>query len=351
MTKSSFKVPNMRMSSFLRNSLLTIAFLIYPACNLLAAPAQLTGIDVSYEDDSVIVAVNCDTVKYFDFHRLSNPARWYIDLEDTIVSPKLKQNKYSVEGELIQSIRLSQNSPYVTRLVFDLKEDVKPTVKAESNPPRLLLTWKYKTPAAMENPSTDPDSSLEEPKSDGETTVAGATPFSQPDNTEDAVGTASLEPGTADEKNLPEESPPVTVPTEINETQASNFSPGEERLLANIWPQDNQAIILLCIIMGQLIFLIIITLSMFYLISKGLLIIRQNLHENPEGGLIPKVPSQITGLNPQLQGNTLSMLEEKQDREKELDFQRMQAKIGQLTLENDYLENALSKAKLLSTKQ
>ena len=90
---------------------------------------------------------------------------------------------------------------------------------------------------------------------------------------------------------------------------------------------------------------------MFYLISKGLLIIRQNLHENPEGGLIPKVPSQITGLNHQLQGNTLSMLEEKQDREKELDFQRMQAKIGQLTLENDYLENALSKAKLLSTKQ
>ena len=143
----------------------------------------------------------------------------------------------------------------------------------------------------------------------------------------------------------------MPVPAEINETRASNSSPGQESLFERIWPQDNQAIILLCIIMGQLIFLIIITLSMFYLISKGLLIIRQNQHENSEEGLIPKYPNQITGVNHQLKENTESVFGEEQGKEKELDFQRLQAKIGQLTLENEYLENALRKARLLSAKR
>jgi transposase len=42
---------------------------------------------------------------------------------------------------------------------------------------------------------------------------------------------------------------------------------------------------------------------------------------------------------------------EKREKEKEPDIQRMQAKIGQLALENDFLENALIKAGLLSAKR
>jgi hypothetical protein len=42
---------------------------------------------------------------------------------------------------------------------------------------------------------------------------------------------------------------------------------------------------------------------------------------------------------------------EKPEKEKGPDIQRMQAKIGQLTLENDFLENALTKAGLLSAKR
>jgi transposase len=41
---------------------------------------------------------------------------------------------------------------------------------------------------------------------------------------------------------------------------------------------------------------------------------------------------------------------ERREKEKEPDIQRMQAKIGQLTLENDFLENALIKARMLSAK-
>ena len=42
---------------------------------------------------------------------------------------------------------------------------------------------------------------------------------------------------------------------------------------------------------------------------------------------------------------------EKPEKDKGPDIQRMQAKIGQLTLENDFLENALIKAGLLSAKR
>ena len=62
-------------------------------------------------------------------------------------------------------------------------------------------------------------------------------------------------------------------------------------------------------------------------------------------------PNQITDWKRQLQENAASVFGEKQEKEKEPDVQRMQAKIGQLALENDFLESALIKAGLLSAKR
>jgi transposase-like protein len=62
-------------------------------------------------------------------------------------------------------------------------------------------------------------------------------------------------------------------------------------------------------------------------------------------------PNQITEWKRQLQENAATVFGEKQEKEKEPDIQRMQAKIGQLTLENDFLENALIKAGMLSAKR
>jgi transposase len=59
-------------------------------------------------------------------------------------------------------------------------------------------------------------------------------------------------------------------------------------------------------------------------------------------------PNQITDWKRQLQENADTVFGERREKEKEPDIQRMQAKIGQLTLENDFLENALVKAGLLS---
>ena len=62
-------------------------------------------------------------------------------------------------------------------------------------------------------------------------------------------------------------------------------------------------------------------------------------------------PNQITDWKRQLQENAGIVFGEKREKEKEPDIQRMQAKIGQLTLENDFLENALIKAGMLSAKR
>ena len=62
-------------------------------------------------------------------------------------------------------------------------------------------------------------------------------------------------------------------------------------------------------------------------------------------------PNQITDWKRQLQENAATAFGEKPEKEKGPDVQRMQAKIGQLTLENDFLETALIKAGLLSAKR
>ena len=62
-------------------------------------------------------------------------------------------------------------------------------------------------------------------------------------------------------------------------------------------------------------------------------------------------PNQITDWKRQLQENAASVFGERREKEKEPDIQGMQAKIGQLTLENDFLENALIKAGMLSAKK
>jgi transposase-like protein len=62
-------------------------------------------------------------------------------------------------------------------------------------------------------------------------------------------------------------------------------------------------------------------------------------------------PNQITDWKRQLQENATIAFGEKLEKDKGPDIQRMQAKIGQLTLENDFLETALIKAGLLSAKR
>ena len=62
-------------------------------------------------------------------------------------------------------------------------------------------------------------------------------------------------------------------------------------------------------------------------------------------------PNQITDWKVQLLERSAAVFGEKAAKETGPDIQTMQAKIGELTLENDFLEKALSKAGLLSARR
>ena len=63
-------------------------------------------------------------------------------------------------------------------------------------------------------------------------------------------------------------------------------------------------------------------------------------------------PNQITDWKTRMQEGAASVFdEEKAEQQGKVDVTRMQAKIGELTLENDFLETALIKAGLLSAKR
>ena len=63
-------------------------------------------------------------------------------------------------------------------------------------------------------------------------------------------------------------------------------------------------------------------------------------------------PNQITDWKTRLQEGAVDVFgEDKAEQQVKVDVTRMQAKIGELTLENDFLETALVKAGLLSAKR
>ena len=63
-------------------------------------------------------------------------------------------------------------------------------------------------------------------------------------------------------------------------------------------------------------------------------------------------PNQITDWKTRLQEGAAGVFgEDKVEQQAKVDVTRMQAKIGELTLENDFLERALTKTGLLSAKR
>ena len=62
-------------------------------------------------------------------------------------------------------------------------------------------------------------------------------------------------------------------------------------------------------------------------------------------------PNQITDWKTRLQESAAGVFGEDTEQQVKVDVTRMQAKIGELTLENDFLETALIKAGLLSARR
>lgn len=61
--------------------------------------------------------------------------------------------------------------------------------------------------------------------------------------------------------------------------------------------------------------------------------------------------NQITNWKRQLSEGAVSVFGKEESKEPQIDLKALHAKIGQLTLENDFLENALTKVGLLSARR
>jgi N-acetylmuramoyl-L-alanine amidase len=106
-----------------------------------AAKPVITSIgEVRFWKNGDYTRVVLDTgkkVKY-DVGRVESPARLYLDLLDTRVSPASGKT-YSVGDEILRSIRVAQFKPGTSRVVLDLKEGAEFLVSELTNPDRLVI--------------------------------------------------------------------------------------------------------------------------------------------------------------------------------------------------------------------
>ena len=114
--------------------------------------------DVRFWKNGDYTRVVLDTgqkVKY-QVGRVESPARLYLDLFDTRVSPASGKT-YSVGDEVLRSIRVAQFRPGTSRVVLDLKEGAEFLVSELTNPGRLVIDVRGKSeprPSSGSGPMT-----------------------------------------------------------------------------------------------------------------------------------------------------------------------------------------------------
>ncbi len=101
-----------------------------PALPLTAAAAQIMAVRVWPADEYTRVTLENDGDLKATHLMLADPPRLVVDIDGLALSETLKSLVAKVESNdpYIKQIRVAQNRPNVVRLVFDLKEEVKPQV-------------------------------------------------------------------------------------------------------------------------------------------------------------------------------------------------------------------------------
>lgn len=97
---------------------------------LSARAAQIVAVRVWPAEDYTRVTLENDSELKTTHFLVQNPDRMVVDIEGIELSPTLKElvAKIQPNDPYIQQVRVGQNRPNVVRLVFDLKEEVKPQV-------------------------------------------------------------------------------------------------------------------------------------------------------------------------------------------------------------------------------
>ncbi|MES2149713.1 MAG: N-acetylmuramoyl-L-alanine amidase [Pseudomonadota bacterium] len=95
-----------------------------------AAAAQILAVRVWPAADYTRVTLENDSVLKATHFTVPDPQRLVVDIEGLELSPTLKSLVAKIQSEdpYIKQVRVGQNRPNVVRLVFDLKEEVRPQV-------------------------------------------------------------------------------------------------------------------------------------------------------------------------------------------------------------------------------
>lgn len=94
----------------------------------LAFGAGLIGVRVWPAEEYTRVTLESDTPLTVTHQLLSNPDRLVVDIQGLDLNPKLKEivAKIKTDDPYISQVRVGQYQPKIVRLVFDLKEEIKP---------------------------------------------------------------------------------------------------------------------------------------------------------------------------------------------------------------------------------
>ena len=93
-----------------------------------AAAAQILAVRVWPAADYTRVTLENDTDLKATHFTVPDPQRLVVDIEGLELNPTLKVAKIASNDPYIKQVRVGQNRPNVVRLVFDLKEEIKPQV-------------------------------------------------------------------------------------------------------------------------------------------------------------------------------------------------------------------------------
>lgn len=94
----------------------------------LAYGASLVGVRVWPADDYTRVTLESDTALHVSHQLLTDPNRLVVDIEGLDLNPKLRElvAKVQTNDPYIAQVRVGQFQPKIVRLVFDLKDEIKP---------------------------------------------------------------------------------------------------------------------------------------------------------------------------------------------------------------------------------
>ncbi|MBF4988402.1 N-acetylmuramoyl-L-alanine amidase [Methylophilus sp. 14] len=185
---------------WLLTALLSVVSSVVQAAEVILANLQQHGSQVQVE------LLLDQQVKYRVF-TLDNPFRVVIDMDAVAISPTLKALPFQLDAQhpYLSKIRIAPFTEHTTRLVFDIKSDIKPLVtdmNAGSSQQRLAISIAPATATATSTNSAEP---------------AVATPVLTP-----SKQLQDVPPANSDDKPAEPATPPATIKEPASEAPAAN---------------------------------------------------------------------------------------------------------------------------------